>query len=247
MTRPRIVIITQARMGSTRLPGKVLKEAAGKTLLQHHLERLGRVRHADRVVCATTDNPADDVLADHAQSLGVPVVRGSEADVLDRFHRAALAHQAGIIVRVTSDCPLIDPVLIDELLEMVLGSDPPPDHAGIDVSVFPRGLDAEAVRFEVLDEAWRLGHEPFEREHVTPYIYRRPERFRLALLTRPGTIPGPHRWCVDTAEDFELVRRLLETLLPGNPGFGWQDVLAVLRDHPDWAALNQGVVQKTLT
>ncbi|HYE49696.1 MAG TPA: glycosyltransferase family protein [Azospirillaceae bacterium] len=243
--RPRTVIVSQARMNSFRLPGKVLMEAAGKPLLQHHLERLGRSARADLVVLATTVEAVDDPVAELAASLGVPVVRGSEWDVLDRFYRAALAHEAGIIVRVTADCPLIDPALIDALLDMFAAAEPALDYAGIDVGVFPRGLDAEAMTRAALDEAWRRASLPLEREHVTPYIYRRPERFRLGGYRLPED-HGRHRWCVDTPADFELVRRLLETLLPDNPGFGWRDVLAVLRDHPDWPLINQDVAQKPL-
>jgi len=241
--RPRIVGITQARMGSTRLPGKVLMPAAGAPLLTHHLDRLKRATRLDALVVATSELPADDSVAAHAAACGVAVSRGSETDVLDRFYRAALAHRADIVVRFTSDCPLIDPDLVDGLVDLFLSGGL--DFACIDVDRFPRGLDAEITRFATLETAWREADQPFEREHVMPFIWRRPDRFRLGALTGP-TPPVGRRWCVDTAEDLELVRRLLETLLPTKPGFGWRDCLDVLSAHPEWADINRDVRQKTV-
>ncbi|MDZ5649200.1 glycosyltransferase family protein [Nitrospirillum sp. BR 11828] len=247
--KPRVVCITQARMGSTRLPGKVLLTVAGKPLLAHQIDRLRRATRVDEVVVATSDRPADDPIADLCRDLGVACFRGSEPDVLDRFCRAALAHRADVVVRVTGDCPLIDPGLIDRLLALFLAADPPLDHAAVDIGHYPRGLDAEAMSMTALRAAWQEAREPFEREHVTPFIYRRPDRFRLGALPPEGPAPvemGMQRWCVDTVEDFQLVRRLLEELLPAKPHFTWTDCLDVLRRHPDWGLLNRDVVQKPL-
>ncbi|TWB64114.1 cytidylyltransferase domain-containing protein [Nitrospirillum viridazoti] len=247
--KPRVVCITQARMGSTRLPGKVMLTVAGRTLLAHQVERLRRATLVDEVVVATSDRAADDAIADQCRVLGVACFRGSEHDVLDRFCRAALAHHADVAVRVTGDCPLIDPGLIDQLLTLFLAANPPLDHASVDIGYYPRGLDAEAISMTALQAAWQEAREPFEREHVTPFIYRRPDRFRLGSLPPAGPAPvemGPQRWCVDTVEDFQLVRRLLETLLPAKPHFTWTDCLDVLRRHPDWVLLNRDVVQKPL-
>ncbi|WP_044558467.1 cytidylyltransferase domain-containing protein [Azospirillum sp. B4] len=248
--KPRVVCITQARMGSTRLPGKVLLPVAGKPLLAHQVERLRRATLVDEVVVATSDGANDDPISALCQHLGVACFRGSELDVLDRFCRAALAHRADVAVRVTGDCPLIDPGLIDQLLALFLAADPPLDHASVDIGHYPRGLDAEAISMAALQTAWKEATAPFEREHVTPFIYRRPDRFRLGALPPPaGPAPvemGPQRWCVDTVEDFQLVRRLLEELLPAKPRFTWTDCLEVLRRHPDWALLNRDVAQKTL-
>jgi len=241
--RPRIIGITQARMGSTRLPGKVLMSAAGKPLLQHQLERLARCPRLDGVVVATTDQPADTPVADLAGRLGFAVHRGSETDVLDRFYRAAAAQRADMVVRFTADCPLVDPALVTALVDMALAASPPPDYAGVDVCSFPRGLDAELVPFPVLEQAWREATAPGEREHVLTFVWQRPDRFRTALLRNPQPVGG--RWCVDTPEDLELVRRLLETLAPRRPDFGWRDCLAVLEAHPHWAAINRAVPQKS--
>ncbi|MBP2230501.1 spore coat polysaccharide biosynthesis protein SpsF [Azospirillum agricola] len=252
--RPRIVAISQARMTSTRLPGKVLLEAAGKPLLVHHLERLRRTPGLDAVMLATTVNATDDPLVACAGALGVPVFRGDEQDVLGRFAGAAALAGADIVVRVTSDCPLIDPDLIGALVAAFLKGreeTPPIDYRSIDVTLHPRGLDAEILTRAALDEAARLATDPDEREHVTPYVYRRPDRFRLGVPLAPaggshGGSHGGYRWCVDEAADYDLVRRLLERLYPVNPRFGWQDCCKILAEHPDWMDINRSIRQKTL-
>lgn len=242
---PRIIGIIQARMGSTRLPGKVMKPVAGKTLITHQIDRLRRSHHLSGLCVATSTLPGDDPLAAHVKGLGIPVFRGSENDVLDRFYRAALAQQADIAVRFTGDCPLIDPALVDTLVDLYRNADPALAYAAIDVSRYPRGLDAEVVGMADLRTAWEEAHEDFEREHVMPFLWRRPDRFRLAWLSDPSIDP-PWRWCVDTEQDFILVRHLLETLLPANPAFGWRDADGAMRAHPDWGLINRDVVQKTL-
>ncbi|HEY0835866.1 MAG TPA: glycosyltransferase family protein [Azospirillum sp.] len=242
--RPRVVGISQARMTSTRLPGKVLMEAAGRPLLAHHLDRLRGCAALDAVVLATTVNATDDPVAAMAGRIGVPVFRGDEHDVLGRFAGAAAAHDAEVVVRVTGDCPLIDAELVDQAVGLFLDGRteaPPVDYVAIDTTQFPRGLDAEVFTRAALDEAAARAADPVEREHVTPYIYRRPDRFRLGAPLRPDAPVEPHRWCVDEPADFELVRRVLEAL---PPGFGWQDVCTILRSHPDWYRINRAVPQK---
>lgn len=242
---PRIIGIIQARMGSTRLPGKVMMSVAGQSLIAHQIGRLRRSRHLTGLCVATSDLTGDDVLAAHVAGLGIPVYRGSESDVLDRFYRAALAQQADIAVRFTGDCPLIDPGLVDDLIYLYRDADPALAYAAIDVSCYPRGLDAEMVGMADLRTAWQEAREEFEREHVMPFLWRRPDRFRLGWLSDPA-VTAPWRWCVDTEQDFILVRHLLETLLPANPAFGWRDADGAMRAHPDWGLINRDVVQKTL-
>ncbi|OYQ37372.1 hypothetical protein CHU95_01365 [Niveispirillum lacus] len=241
----RIIGIIQARMGSTRLPGKVMREVAGKSLIAHQIDRLRRSRHLTGLCVATSDLAGDDALANHVAGLGIAVFRGSEQDVLDRFYRAALAQKADVAVRFTGDCPLIDPALVDELINLYRIADPPLAYAAIDVSRYPRGLDAEVTGIAALRAAWTEARMDFEREHVMPFLWRRPDRFRLAWLSDPA-IEAPWRWCVDTEQDLILVRHLLETLLPANPAFGWRDAERAMRAHPDWALINRDVVQKTL-
>ncbi|MGY0712715.1 cytidylyltransferase domain-containing protein [Azospirillum argentinense] len=245
--KPRVVCISQARMTSTRLPGKVLMAAAGQPLLAHHLGRLARCRTLDALVLATTVNGTDDPVADLAGSLGVPVFRGDEQDVLGRFAGAAAMAGADVVVRVTADCPLIDPALVDRLVTAFLETVPPLDYLSLDVTRFPRGLDAEVFPRAALVEAAATAADPAEREHVTAYIYRRPERFRIGIPLAPedGSVLD-QRWCVDEPADLELVRRLLGALLPENPGFGWQDCCNLLRQNPEWADLNGSVRQNTL-
>lgn len=246
MGKPRIIGITQARMGSTRLPGKVLMPAAGKPLLDWQLDRLARCQTLDGLIVATSDLPGDNFLADHAARLGVSVFRGSETDVLDRFYQAALAGKGDIVLRFTADCPLIDPALVDQLVDYFRDHDF--DYAAIDVSRFPRGLDAEIVTMAALETAWREAKAPFEREHVMPFLWQRPERFRLGYLNHPEVVGAgdtPWRWCVDTEQDFTLVCRLLEELRD-RPGFGWRDGDLLMRTHPEWVAINRDVVQKAL-
>lgn len=242
---PRIIGIIQARMGSTRLPGKVLMEAAGMPLIGHQIARLRRSRHLDGLCVATSDGPGDDALAAYVHGQGIALFRGSENDVLDRFYRAALAQRADIIVRFTGDCPLIDPMLVDDLVDLIMAADPALDYASVDVSRYPRGLDAEITRMATLQTAWTEADTDYEREHVMPFLWRRPDRFRLGHLSDP-VINAPWRWCVDTPDDLTLVRHLLDHLMPDHPEFGWRDADRLMCCHPEWVAINRDVVQKTL-
>lgn len=238
----RTVAIIQARTGSTRLPGKVLLPLLGEPLLSHVFRRTSRASRVDETVIATTTAPDDDVLADLASREGWPLVRGSEMDLLDRYVQAAHVHDAELVVRITSDCPLIDPELIDEVVAAV---DEDVDYASnsLEPRTYPRGLDVEAIRLTALDEADRADRDPASREHATPFIYRHPEAFRLRRVAAARDLSA-HRWTVDTPEDYELVRRIFEAL--GRDDFRWTDALAVVDAHPDWAALNRHVRQKTV-
>jgi spore coat polysaccharide biosynthesis protein SpsF len=244
MTVPRIVCITQVRMTSSRLPGKVLLPAAGAPLLHHHLTRLQRCRRVDAVAVATTVNREDDPVVALAEGLGLPVFRGDEADVLGRFAGCAAACGAELVIRVTSDCPLIDPVLIDGLVGLFLEAEPAAGFAMIDTGVLPRGLDAEMFPRSLLDEAAATATAAHDREHVTPYIRRRTAPRQLLFRGDAETSAAHLRWCVDESADYELIRRLLEALGPVTPHFGWRDCLALIDRHPDWAELNRHVRQK---
>jgi len=239
----KVVCVSQARMTSTRLPGKVLMRVAGLSLIEHHLNRLKRARRLDAVVLATTVNATDDPLATAAERIGLPVFRGSETDVLGRFAGAAAMMEADTVVRVTADCPLIDPELIDALVEAHGAG---ADYLWIDVTRRPRGFDAEVFSRDLLDEADRNATDPHEREHVTPYIYRRPQRFRLGppLTPRPGEWDRPWRLCVDEPADLELVGRVLNELLPTKPDFTAADIRELLDRRPEWSTINRDVAQK---
>jgi spore coat polysaccharide biosynthesis protein SpsF len=239
----RIVAIIQARIGSTRLPGKVLLALAGKPMLAHDLNRVHRAHTLHEIVVATTDQPADDRVAGLCTQLGFPCFRGSEADVLDRYYKAAVESKADAIVRVTSDCPLIDPEIIDLVTEDFLSGQPLVQYVNtaIPKNTYPRGLDVEIARFDVLERAWLEDKNPAWREHVTPYIYRHPELFCIRGVCS-DTDYSHLRWTVDTPEDFELVKRIYEHF--GHNHFGWREVLDVLKQNPEWIEINRNVVQK---
>ena len=240
----KTVIIVQARMTSTRLPGKVLKEVMGKPLLAYQLERLRRVQLADEIVLATTTNQTDDVLAVFAVAEEIRCFRGDEQDVLDRYYQAAVMAEADAVVRVTSDCPLIEPSIIDEVIQAYKKSTEI-DYVSNTLSrTYPRGLDVECFSFKALEIAWKNADKAHEREHVTPYLYQQP-MFIKRELKAAGDY-SQYRWTVDTQEDYELVKILLEEIYPLQPAFTWCDVLQVLAKHPEWTLLNAEIEQKKL-
>lgn len=240
----KTVIIVQARMTSTRLPGKVLKEVLGKPLLAYQLERLRRVKLADEIVLATTTNQTDDVLASFAAKEEIRCYRGDEQDVLDRYYQAAILAEADVIIRVTSDCPLIEPAIIDEVIQVYYET-PGVDYVSNALSrTYPRGLDVECFSFKVLEIAWKNANKAYEREHVTPYLYQQ-DVFIKKEVKAEADYSG-YRWTVDTQEDYELVRLLLEELYRIQPYFSWREVLSVLEKHPEWKLINAEIEQKKL-
>ena len=234
-----ILGVLQARCGSTRLPGKVLKPILGRPMLSLQLQRLGRARRMDALLVATSTEPGDEPIVAMCEDLQVPFFRGSEKDVLDRVYRAAQAYAPRHVVRLTGDCPLADPDVVDQVIE---------DHlrGGYDYTsncmlrTYPDGLDVEAVRFECLEEAWREARLPSHREHVTPFFYQQPDRYGLGSVTGEDDY-SHHRWAVDHPEDFELVSKIYELLYRENPHFSWRDVLALVEEKPELTALNAGI------
>lgn len=238
------VIIVQARMTSTRLPGKVLKEVMGKPLLGYLAERLLRVSLADRVVIATTGNEEDNAIVEFCNGLALPFFRGSEEDVLSRYYGAAVAYGADVVVRVTSDCPLIDPAVIDRVIGFYLENYPLYDYVSNTLErTYPRGMDTEVFSFEALTRAHREASAAPDREHVTAFMYRNPEIFNTANLPCREN-QSRYRWTVDTPEDFELIRRLIEGLYPVNNLFSLEDILRIMKNNPDWFLINAHVEQK---
>lgn len=221
------VAILQARMSSTRLPGKVMAPLLGEPMIGRQVERLRRAARIDRLVVATSAEPGDDVLADYCRGLGLEVHRGSLGDVLDRFRGALDGFpDARTVIRLTADCPLADWTVIDRLIDHhgAVGADYTNNTSP--KRTFPHGLDAEAIRPAALMAAWRDATDPYEREHVTPYIYRRPEVFRLAHIACDS--PAAHlRWTVDLPEDLAFVRQVYERLYPLDAAFGSQAIMAL--------------------
>ncbi len=237
-------IVVQARMTSSRLPGKILMPAAGKPLLEIQIERLRRIDCVDQLVIATTTLASDDPVVALCDRLGVPTFRGSEDDVLSRYHGAATRFGLDTVVRVTADCPMIDPRISSGVIRHFQQNRDKLDYCSNTLTrSYPRGLDTEVFRFEALAQAHREAVAGPEREHVTLFIYRRPERFRLQNLPSPVDL-SHNRWTVDEPADYELVSRMINALYPANPDFGLEDGLALLREHPDWPQINEAVRQK---
>ena len=242
----RTVAIIQARMSSTRLPGKVLKLASGRTMLDRMCERVSRARSVHQVVVATTTDPSDNAIERTCNRLGVAVYRGSLQDVLDRFYRAALEYHADVIVRLTGDCPLIDPVLIDDVVtalgdkkvDFACNRLPPPF-----ARTYPIGLDVEACTFSALEEAWLNAKQKHEREHVLPYLYAEPGRYTVLQLNYPADL-GHLRWTLDTPEDLLLLRRIYRHFC-GRNDFSWLEVLQLQQQKPALFTINALVRHKT--
>lgn len=237
-----IVAITQARVGSTRLPAKVLRPIGGKPMLWWHLKRLAQAETLDEIVVATTHEPGADQIAAIARDLNIAVFQGPEHDVLARYAGAATLMSARTIVRVTSDCPLIDPTLIDLTVRAFVDTMPDCRYVALSAEHFPRGLDCEVFSADALIESADLTSDPSDREHVTPFI-RRDHRYAARWLL-PEMSVAPQRWCVDTAEDLALVTHVIEALGRDRTDFGWHEILAVIDANPHWHGLNAHIQQK---
>ncbi len=241
-----VTVLIQARMGSTRLPGKVLKEIAGGTMLLRVVERVSRSTLADRVVIATSTLPGDNVIEDFCRTHGILCGRGSEQDVLDRFYSIITNRfPSDIIVRITSDCPLIDPSVMDAVIRKVVGSCGRTDYACnfLPERTYPRGLDTEAFTYDALRLAWEECESPELREHVTPYIYRNPDIFRIAGVSNHRDLSAM-RWTVDTSEDLAFVRRVYSHF--PDTTFSWLDVVNLVEKNPELQEINAHIVQKTV-
>jgi len=232
-------VIVQARMTSTRLAGKVMEDLGGRTVLWHVLTRCAAIPSIDTVCCAVPEGARHDPIATEAEAAGAVVVRGSENDVLDRYHTAAEALGAARLMRVTSDCPLIDPEVCGTVLAALdQGADGPVDYAANNFTHrFPHGLDCEAFTAAALHRAWTAATEPFDREHVTPWLRRAPDVRRAAIDGPDGSL-GAIRWTLDHPEDLAFFRALWPLLPDGIPD--WRQVLDVVAANPAIAALNAG-------
>ncbi len=236
----KVLVVVQARTGSTRLPGKVLLPLAGKPLLIRMLERVLAARTPAQVVVATTRDPGDDPVVELARQAGVTCVRGHPTDLLDRHIQAARSVDCDAVSKIPSDCPLIDPAVIDRVIGAFL-EDPSYDYlSNLHPATWPDGYDVEVVRKDTLELAHREAKLPLEREHTTPFIWERPERFRLKNVAWERDLQMTHRLTIDYPADYELIARVYEALhQEGKPPFGLQAILDYLDAHPEVFALNQ--------
>lgn len=259
---PRVVAIIQARMGSSRLPGKVLLDLAGKPMLARVVARTSRATAVDQVLVATTSDASDDPVAACCDAMGVPCARGSTHDVLDRYYQAAKDAEADVIVRITADCPVIDPDLVDGCVKTL-------QEGSYDFTcnrlplpftrTYPIGLDTEVCTFAALQKAWDEADENFHREHVMPYLYEgvelsvvsrqlsagvSPRGFKIAQLHHTSDY-GAYRWTVDTPEDLAFMRRVYARF-NGRDDFFWKDVLTLVHAEPELMEINAGIKHKTL-
>ena len=245
----KTVAIIQARMGSTRLPGKVMKKLSGKSVLEHVIRRVQACRLLDDVVVATTLSPADDVIVAEAEQCGAKWFRGNEEDVLDRYYRAAEQFQADVVVRVTSDCPLFDPELLGKMIlsfRTMNSRDKPLDYLSNTLRrTFPLGLDAEVFPWNALEYAHFHSRNQYEREHVTPYIYEHPEIFSLHSFEGNEDL-SCHRWTLDTEDDLKLISKIYSELYRENEIFPTNRVIALLGANLEWKEINGHVRQKKL-
>jgi len=290
--KSKTIAIIQARMGATRLPGKVLYDIAGQPMLVRVVERTRRASRLDGFVVATTTEVQDDAVAELCQERGYPCVRGDQQDVLDRYYQAARQASAEVIARITADCPVIDPDLINETVRLVtehwspFDNAPWPDRQGRQARLntdhfdfaanrlpppwgrtYPIGLDVEACTFTALERAWKEATEPYQREHVMPYLYEgvnlQPATSNLQLATRnlqKGVSSrgfqiallnhdpdyGALRWTVDTPEDLELIRQVYARF-SGRDDFCWRDILALFEREPELAKLNASIKARGMT
>jgi spore coat polysaccharide biosynthesis protein SpsF len=238
---PEIVAIIQARTGSTRLPGKVLLDVMGKPVIEHVLERVRCSRLIRRVVVATTDSPADDILAERVQTeMNCPVFRGSERDVLGRYCHCARTFAAEVVVRVTADDPLKDPEIIDRAISLLVG-DPSLAYCSNTLKpTYPEGLDVEVCRVEALERAYREATLRSDREHVTPYIWRHPDLFKAENFEHSEDLSA-WRWTLDRPEDVPFILAIYRQFYKGHSCFSYTDVIDYIRAHPDLALLNTGI------
>lgn len=241
---PTVTAIMQARLGSSRLPGKVLLKVNDKTFLEHAFHRLQLAESIDTAVIATTTEPADEAIANFCESRDWNHYRGSESDVLDRYYQTACLFPADIIVRVTSDCPLLDPSIINEVVNTVKNDFPNTSYASnvLTPRHFPRGLDVEAFTFTSLKKAWIEATLLSHREHVTPFINTQPNIFPQKSISYSENL-SHHRWTLDTREDHELLSKILDAEpAPTN----WLKILKLVANNPGWEAINAAIEQKKI-
>jgi spore coat polysaccharide biosynthesis protein SpsF len=240
----KIVATIEARMTSSRLPGKVLLEAAGKPMLEHLVNRLRAVPSLDGIVLATTINKTDDQLEEFAKKIGLDCYRGSESDVLARVIGAGESAHADILVEITGDCPIIDHNLIEQTIQMFIHNNVQYATNSL-IRSYPDGMDTQVIQFEALKSSAKLTQHPLDIEHVSRFICNHPELYTRVHLIAPPSLYWPELGLtLDEPKDYELLKKIIEYFHSSDPLFGCGDVIRLLKDKPDWVAINQAVVRK---
>ncbi len=237
----KILVIVQARCSSTRLPEKVLLRAAGETLLVHQLNRIAAATIPWKTIVATTTDGIDDAIVSLCNKNSIPVYRGHPTDLLDRHYQAALAFGADVVVKIPSDCPLIDPLIIDRVLQFFLSNPTAYDYvSNLHPATYPDGNDVEVMHLDVLHNAWLHAQKSFEREHTTPFIWDNPSNFHIGNVECPDKkdYSMTHRWTLDYPEDYEFIRTIYGHLFHKNPLFSMNDILQLLTEHPEISDIN---------
>lgn len=242
----KIVCIVQARVGSTRLPGKVLKEMCGKTVLEHDVIRLKLIKNIDEIVIATTELDRDNKIVEECKKMNVKYFRGSEQNVLARYYYAAKENNADIVVRVTSDCPLIDPEVSSKIIEFYLENMDKYDYVSNTIDrTYPRGLDIEVFSFKALEKAFKEAIIERDKEHVTPYIWDNPDKFKLCQY-RNDIDYSYLRWTLDTEEDYLLISTVYKELYGTKDILGFNNIIELFKKKPNIRQINENIEQKTI-
>jgi spore coat polysaccharide biosynthesis protein SpsF len=242
MNLKKVVTIVQARISSTRLAGKTLLPLCNQPLLVRMIERVASAKYVGQVIVATTQLEEDDLIVELCNQNNIPVFRGSNNDLLDRHYQCALKHQADIVVKIPSDCPLIDSATIDEVLRMFLSNPEKYDYvSNLHPATFPDGNDVEVMSFAALENAWINAHAKFELEHTTPYLWENPDKFKIGNVTWEMGLDYSmsHRWTIDYLEDYQFIKKIYEELYPSKENFTIHDILKLLNDKPSLKEINK--------
>lgn len=238
------LVIVQARMSSTRLPGKVLKKVLNKPLLEYQIERITKSELIDDIIIATTNNEADKAILDLCIKKRINCFCGSEEDVLARYYQAAKEYNADVVIRLTGDCPLIDPIVVDKIIKYFFENSNRYDYvSNIIKRTYPRGMDTEVFTFKALEKTYLNAEKSYEKEHVTPYIYNNPHIYSIANVVNVKDLSS-FRLTVDTIEDFKLIEIIIENLQIQNKNFSLNDIINLLEQNPDLKKINEHIQQK---
>ncbi len=237
-----VVTVIQARTSSTRLPGKVLLPLFGDTLLARMIERVSLAKRIGKIVIATTTSEEDAQIVEWCQQNQIEVYQGSKSDLLDRHYQVAIKHKADVVVKIPSDCPLIDPGVIDNVIGFYLLNQNKFDYvSNLHPATFPDGNDVEVMSFAALEIAWENATATMELEHTTPYLWENPSQFRIGNVTWETGLDYSmsHRWTIDYPEDYEFIKQVYERLYPINPKFSLSDILQLLENEPTLKKINE--------